>query len=138
MYRIEQAQLSAGTSLLFMRQTDIVGNSFTALLADDAQHILFPRRGYLFGIAGNFDRRLHDSVPFAFHKLVYPAQSRLIRRCDQLSPYAPDIDSGSLSLKVEDRVLVQIIRGHNLHIGQTRLIKHFSGLDGQIGEVATV
>ncbi|MNE52303.1 hypothetical protein D3C80_1469680 [compost metagenome] len=129
MNRIKQTKLAAISSLLFLRETNVISDRLAILFADDPKHVLPSRRSYFFRIARYFDRRLHFSFTFALYHLVYSAQSRLVCRCNKLCPDTPNIDACTLSLQVKNGILVQIIRSHNLNVIQTSRIQHAAGLN---------
>ena len=103
-------------------------------------HALHTRDRALVGLLGELDHRRPRVrlTRTAGGELVHAAQRRLVVAGRELGAHAKAIDRRALVEQRLNRVLIQIVRNRDPHIGQALGIKTAAHILGELGEVAGV
>ena len=103
-------------------------------------HALHTRDRALVGLLGELDHRRPwiCLARTAGGKLVHAAQRRLVIAGRELGTHAKAVDGRALVEQRLNRVLIQIVRNRDPHIGQALGIKTAADILGQLGEVTRV
>ena len=120
-------------------QGNKVGKGLAGLVVKETVHLLEARIGNFIWVGADLD--LGDDGPFlVLHRrqLVHAAEHRLALGGNKPLTHAEGVDLGPLEQQVPDNILVQRVGGHDLTLGQSRRVQHFSGLLGQVGQIPRV
>jgi len=96
--------------------------------------------GHLDGHLAQLDARLPGGLTL-FHggsKLVNTTESRLVVAGDELCADAPHVDGSALVLQGGHEVLIEIVAGKDLCVGEASGVEHLAGFDTEPGKITAV
>lgn len=90
-------------------------------------------------VVGEFDAVLPVVVLIANStEFIDSAEGGLVGRGDELGAHAPDIDACSGGFKPADFIVVEVVAGDDLGVGESGFVEELAGPDAEGGEVAGV